>query len=524
MIQDKISIETRFQLDNTPENFKITDNTDYASESIATTDVTGILSITDPNGNKIHEGSFSSPDIDLDVSDFIDTIQLPKDSNGDILIGNYTITYTSRVVGAVQPGDYSNTFVYKYCYEPVDVDILMEVDLICAKIKSTDNTSYPSETTSSVRTHTIFPPSALDDTTWPDQLVATAVNTYSKDGEITTDTWTAKVSTVLELTYTDGLIVDVTVVGSAERDVKDDINICNLQCNMRALVERYYNALGTNTANSKRIFDEQLAPAITGAFMYNSNISCGNFGKAEEYYQDVLKYTGSQPDCQCSDSSTPQIIKATCTGGGGGGNTYVVDACGTNNALVVTSNTIGSETTYTVCFNQSLFDKLSALTETNIVSSDGSIVIGTTVNGYNKEYDLSRTLPKIVYYNEEKDVTLPATIALFTGATYTVPAGEGGLYEMHFNGYAINQSDAYIFAQLKLRINGSVYLGVDGTNTSLRHQVSATQPGIARNEALAMNWVLSNINLSAGDLVELIADGVGNDRILNSAFRLTKLT
>lgn len=386
-----VSIETRFQLDNSPKNFKITDTADYVGTyGIALADVEGVLKITDPNGSLVHQTVFPAVDIDLDVSTFIDTIALPLDANQEVLKGNYTITYTVQVSGAVDPGTYEKSFIYKYCYEDIDVDVDLTVDLICAQLTSTDNTTYPQEVTNTTREHTVHPPAGLDPTEWPVQLVSTQSNIYSKDGnKIATKTWTGKVVNILELTYSDGLIVDVTVTGNSERDIQDDINICSLQCNMRALVDRYFKALGTDTVNADLIYKDQLAPALAGAFMYTSNISCGNFDKAEEYYQDVLKVTGSQPDCECSDSDVPEIIFASCGGGGGTAQTYVVEACGTNNALVVTSNTVGDTTTYTVCFSQTLFDKLNTLTETDIVSSNGSVNISTSTNGYNKEYDLT---------------------------------------------------------------------------------------------------------------------------------------
>jgi hypothetical protein len=388
-IDNNVSIETRFQLDNSPKNFKITDNADYVGTyGIALADVEGVLKIVDPNGNTVHQTVFPAVDIDLDVSTFIDTIALPLDANNEVLKGNYTITYTVEVTGATDPGTYEKSFIYKYCYDGVDMDIDLTVDLICAQLTSTDNTSYPQEVTTTTRTHTVHPPSGLDATEWPVQTVSTQNNIYSKDGnKIATKTWTGKVVNILELTYSDGLIVDVTVTGNSERDIQDDINICNLQCNMRALVDRYYTALGTNTVNADEIYRDQLAPSLAGAFMYTSNIQCGNFDLAEKYYQDVLTFTGSQPDCACSDSDEPEIIFASCSGGGSG-QTYVVDACNTNNALTVTSNTIGDTTTFTVCFNQTLFDKLSALTETVIQSTDGSITITSNTVGYTTTWDI----------------------------------------------------------------------------------------------------------------------------------------
>ncbi len=390
-IQNKINLETRFQLNTTPnEIIRIKDTTDYASESIALADVVGALKITSPLGTVFHNTVLPAFDIDLDVQDYIDTIALPTDSNGDPLKGVYVVEYTIRVAGAVQPGDYSKTFNYNYCYEEIVPDVDVTVDLICSKLTSKDNTSYPVELTNSTLTHEIHPPAGLPVATWPVQVVSTVTNVYTP---ITTKTWTGTISNILELTFpATGIysehIIDVTITGNTEKNIKDDINICNLQCNMRALTSRYSSALSSNPIDAKRIADDQLTPALINAFMYTSNIECGNFEKAEFYYNEVLKFTGSSPDCSCDESEVPTLILASCSGGGSS-NTYVVDVCNTNSALTVTSNTIGDETTYTICFDDVIWTKINALTETDITSVDSSVTIVPSLNGYTKTYDLS---------------------------------------------------------------------------------------------------------------------------------------
>jgi hypothetical protein len=266
----------------------------------------------------------------------------------------------------------------------------MTVNLIDSLLTSTDNTAYPIQLTNNTRTHEIHPPAGLDPITYPINTVTTAINTYSP---ITTKTWTGKITNILELTYPAANsfsehIVDITVTGNSEKNIVDDVNRCNLQCNMRALTSRYNKALQSNPANAVNIANEQLTPALINAFMYTSNIECGNFDLAEAYYQEVLKFTGSSPDCECSDSEVPTLILAS-GGGGGNSNTYVVDVCGTNSALSVTSNTIGDETTYAICFDDTIWTKINTLTETDVISSDGSVNISTSIVGYNKEYDIT---------------------------------------------------------------------------------------------------------------------------------------
>lgn len=499
-IQNKISLQTRFQLNNTPQNFRIQDTTDYASEGISTSDVVGALKILDPNGSVVHETVLPSSDIDVDVQDYIDSILLPTDSNSEVLKGTYTITYSISVTGATQAGRYSSDFVYKFCYDNIELDIDLTIDLINATVTSTDNTSYPQEVTSSTRTHTVHPPSGLDDTEWPVKLTSTKSNAYSKDGnKIATKTWTGKVENILELTYSDGLIVDVIVIGDTERDVKDDINICSLQCNMRALVDRYYKAIGTDSVNADRIYKDQVAPASIGAFMYTSNIACGNFDKAEEYYQDVLKYTGSQPDCQCSDSENPEIIYASS--GGGNGNIYTVEACNTNNALSVTSNTVGDTTTYTVCFNQALFDKINSLTETNIVSENGSVTIVSSTQGDVKTFNLSvaQVAANYVYkrhipsYNSPGTYTNPPSSIAIPGTSFTIP--ETGKYDIYLHCSLGGVGGTYTMSTIIKRNGGQMIpsqLTLQGLLTGVRQT--------------PMNISGYDLDLESGDVIEVFAE------------------
>jgi hypothetical protein len=389
-----ISIETRFQLNNSPKNFKITDDTDYVGTyGIALADVIGALKITDPSNTVIHNTVLPSDDIDLDVQTYIDSINLPTDANGDVLTGNYVIEYTVRVAGAVDPGDYTKTFTYCNDYEAPSANITVDVDLVCSKFTSTDVTDYPAELTNSTLTHTIYPPAGLPDATYPDQVVSTVSNTYTP---ITTKTWTAGISNVIEVTYSDGLIIEDTITGNVEKEIVDDVNLCNAQCQLRSLVSRYEDALRNNTDKAKVIYIDELSPALVFYSMFVGAINCGEFSKAEGYYTSMLEYTGSNTDCSCSDSSEPTLITPNC-GASGGGQTFVVDVCGTNAALTVSSNTVGDTTTYTICFDNALFTKLNTITETDIVSTDSSVTISDSTSGYTKTYDLSVPATSVVH-------------------------------------------------------------------------------------------------------------------------------
>jgi len=127
---------------------------------------------------------------------------------------------------------------------------------------------------------------------------------------------------------------------------------------------------------------------------YESTYFKIHFDKAEFYYSEVLKYTGSNPDCACDSNEVPTLILSS-GGGGGSSNTYVVDVCNTNNALSVSSNTIGNETTYTICFNDEVWTKINSLSETIITSNDGSVTVVPSVDGDEITWDLSVQFPPV---------------------------------------------------------------------------------------------------------------------------------
>jgi len=171
---------------------------------------------------------------------------------------------------------------------------------------------------------------------------------------------------------------------------------------MEALTNRYFADLGTNSINAVKSFNTEIAPALLASWNYQAALQCGNFDEAEAHYNQVLLYTGSNRNCDCDASSDPTLIIPSCVSGGGSGITYVVDACGVNSAITVTGNTVGSTTTYTVCFDDNMWTKLQALTETVITSSDSSITITPVLSGYTMTWDLSVA-------------STPATAHIFSG-------------------------------------------------------------------------------------------------------------
>lgn len=357
MIQDVITVGICFELNNDPKNFRLTDSTDYAGQGIALTDVVGIFKILAPDGTVAYENSgfasddFSSPDIDADVSLIFSSALLPLDSENNVQLGNYTVQYKIEVIGAVQPGQYSKNTSVENCHEDPTVTIEQSVDCFNSKLTSTDTTVYGTEKvptpTSVVRTHTAYAPPTSG---LPDTVTSNKINVVTP---IATKTWTLGISTDVQWDYPDGLCIINTLTGNEEVEVVCEQSLCDLFCCIDKLYQRYLGLLGSNTplAMEEKVKLEFVAMDM---ILFQQASECGDVDKAKTYYDHILAVTGCEPGCSCDDEDFSVVIPVCVTGG-----TAVVDACG-NGAIAVTANTVGDTTTYTVCFDQTLLDKLNA--------------------------------------------------------------------------------------------------------------------------------------------------------------------
>lgn len=398
MIQDKIALEICFELNNDPKNFKLTDTTDYASEGIALTDVEGLFKITAPDGTIAYENAgfatndFTSPDVDVDVSTLFDTVSLPLDSEDKVQLGDYVLEYKIEVIGGVQPGVYTKSFSVQNCHVDPIVDVDFETDCFNSKLTSTDNTDYSTELvpapTSIVRTHTAYSPptSGLGDTVTSNKILVAS--------PISTKTWTLEVSSIVTWDYPDGLCIINTLEGDIEVEVTCDVSICDIFCCIDKLYKRYESKLGINSVLANEIKD-QLDIVALDLVLFENALKCGHNDKAQGYYDHILEISGCEPGCSCTDVDTVQVIPVCVVTG-----TAVVDACG-NGAISVTPNTVGDTTTYTVCFDQTLLDKLNALPDPADIITDFTIteprkgvsaapkaLVGDAVGGYSNTFDL----------------------------------------------------------------------------------------------------------------------------------------
>lgn len=392
-IGDKISIETCFELNNSPENFKITDDTNYSSEGIALTDVVGIFKeIKDPTGNVVYSNNdFNSPDIDLDASRSDSSVSLPKDSDGNVVQGEfYEITYAIKVSGGTQPGEYKDTFKYKFDHTDPVVQVEYVVDCECSELTSKDTTDYVTSSrissTSKTRTHEIYPPAG---STKSKVSTSQAEKTVT---DIVTNTWETVISTDVTWTYDDGLCVIDTIKGSDEVKVQCDLHFCDIFCCIDNVYTEWSNAIGVDEERAKT-YKAKLTRILDDVTLFQIARQCGQVNDSNTYYNDILATANCSKGCGCDDE-TPQSVIPFCGPSSSTDSITEVEVCSGNNALTIAESTTGDTTKYQLCFKQSVYDRIFKNYVARVQSSDGSVTVNETTDADGDyKYDLSVSSP-----------------------------------------------------------------------------------------------------------------------------------
>ncbi len=441
------------------QKFVLTDQTDYVGETIDPAKVKGIIVGTGPSG-VFYTGSFSSPDIDPNVSTNSPSIDLPTEDDY-VEQGDYAFKYEIEVTAQVFDlpivlveddryyisGDYRNIienyiaaslrdsggividasitvsnvvyntstdltsfdvtdastapvatnivrltstyresltqgFDFDFTYPEVCIETLSECD--CSTLQITDQTVYPSTNgtvTSSTREFTANYPQGI---TPPISPVESALQSF-RISPIYTGTWVVEMTNAIVYQYNTILTVNHTVSGIKEHLVDCEDSLCSIFECITNITAKYNKLL---TFNAKESFDLQnKIIRIFGAFMnYSIAKKCGD-SSANDYLV-IIKSTLSDCGCGCEETSGPQQVVPYCqnaiitTEG-----TIIFDSA--NNGIKITSNTVGTTTTYTFSLDQLVLKQIILDTVTanvkviDLLDVDGTGLAANTILKYN---------------------------------------------------------------------------------------------------------------------------------------------
>jgi len=406
-----ISFTTKFDLSVSPKIFVFEDTADYVGQGIALVNVNGCFNITSPSGIVIYNNTdFSNGGCDIRNSvDRINqtSIQLPLGTDGYPEAGTYTILYTVYDNNLLVYSTVTNTYTYDYTSPTVTIS--QTVDCVSPLFTSTDTTDYDFDgiTPTITRNHDVnFPVgSGL-----APETTASATATFGS-GEFANGTQTTEITTILEYTFDDGLVVRDSVTAVQEILV-DCTYICAIYCCIRSLEQQMLTAQTTNTVRYNEL--KALFSQVMGLVgLAKLAIECGKSTDVSGYMDLIKTLANCTDDCSCTGDEPTLVV-----GIGGLINQVVVDSG--DATVVVTPVTVGNTTTYTVTLNTTFVNTVNSLYNTAISAGYG-VSLSSVTAGLLTTYTASVSL---VTTRAESAVVFAVPIAsntTVTGCTVTAP-------------------------------------------------------------------------------------------------------
>ena len=440
-----------FLLGESPKVFKFTDITDYTSQGVALSDVTGRVKITAPSG-VVYDNLSGSADGSADITGSsvgtsrvnTTTINVPLLSSGTPEVGLYTFEYRSTAGGVTV----SKIKTFTYSYTKPKATNQLTSDCLSPELKGADTTNY-----------------LVNGVTPIDRLLITGVsstsNTFSVSGDKVGFFTVGNKFDVISSTGNDG---QYTITGVNYDKFADRTNVSVLSVTNNTvdgtIVQRrttlyftsvpsasplvgYSTILSTNSFYSQLqsfSFEAHVLYDFGGGFSVSDSFSssdsidvdcdnnlCDVFCSINAVFEEYMKYKCTNKTLadlalerytiitshlaslrtayECGDATavtklTDQIKDVAqsnndcgCTSGdpipitGVGGATAVVASGG--NGINVATSVSGNTTTYTLTLSPSILADIVAATATSsVASSDSSITVTSTTTGTNTEYDI----------------------------------------------------------------------------------------------------------------------------------------
>lgn len=367
----------------------LTDSTDYAALGVPLSQLSGYFIVTDPVGNIIHQGDFTTPDIVQNVDTSFDGVEVPLDAYNNPVNGTYKFQmFVKRVIG--ESTVFYNTAVSDFtvcvnsCKSSTKAEIEINFDCSVSTATGYDRTKYKSNA-SVTRLLTMSPPVAskyIDGSTATD-FVSSSNTVYSN--ALWTQLWQLLLRAVVTEVTLSGFATYTLVFSLEERTTGEAacaINLCGLySCLDKKLLqlEKEGSRKG-GISNNLAIADEFVQ--ITMLFeRLEVARQCGKYQAAQNAYNALKEHLSC--DCGCGDSGMPEYV-------------YPLVAPPSNDVVVqgstyiaVTSNTVGNTTTYTVALSSTLSNLISLVKTYGIQSTDGSINVSSTTVGTSVLFDIT---------------------------------------------------------------------------------------------------------------------------------------
>ncbi len=456
------TVSTQVTLNNVLQQITVVDTTDYAAQGVlldGSVTVEGFLVITVASATGTttvySNGVGNPPDIDAVSSlNNIIPITLPQDTDGNILNGTYTITY-SVVVDGGDPVVGVQSFAYDMAL-PV-VCLTRTINCGSSIITSYDETEYGTYASVISRVHTLYPPpsSPLSNTVGTQAILTVGPNIYDK-------TWTQGIASTVTYVFPSGLQAVLLVQGTHEFQVVCDQGINKLICCIDKLYTRMLNLECKNTTEAKLFRQETFQPTLDAIVAYEAAVSSGASDLADKYYTRIIEMSGCGEECGCSDDSPQQIVPVQ-----GSGTTTIVTS--PDGSIAVVPVVVGSTTTYQIQVSaalQQIINNIYNVTVTTGTPSSLTITQSGTYPNRNYQIDFSGSASAVNHQSSRLviDMTNDGINYLSLGVTSQINTG-ALIGNFAAQTYLLGQSTPNIATDLAvIRIAGVLATPTDALN------------------------------------------------------------
>lgn len=261
--------------------------------------------------------------------------------------------------------EYSQTLNYNLCYERPVVNIEVESDCDCANLESSDLTNYTIQVngvsvypSNISRVHTVKSPIQANGQPVEPDFVTNLANA------VVTGIWTGTYVTLLEVVATylmpDGLVVVDNISGTESHTVECNEGLCCVYQCLENIFNQYKLYVETNASIAER-YKVLITKVLSSWMLYSIARSCAQNSAAAKYLNEIIDYAKASNCNCCNDTDTDPVKVVPICGGvavsGSGGNVIVT----AGNGIIVSSNTVGSTTTYQVSVDASIIQGIIAV-------------------------------------------------------------------------------------------------------------------------------------------------------------------
>lgn len=454
------SFSVNFDLTTSPGTLVLVDTFNYGAAGIplAGTSVLDCFTVTAPDGNVFYSNSnFANPGADIVVpsgTTNVNTINLPVLPSGAPVPGVYTIVMTTQITDGVHASYFVTTKnTINFTFVAPTISITQTVDCIGANFTSSDTTDYVVNGVAPVvvRTHDVYVPGNVAS---PYSSPQPIVNLTS--GQFYNGLQTTTITSVCTWTFSNGSTVTATLTGTKAISV-DCTYFCAIYCCLRSINSNILKYKGINDMLASQ-YEATFAKVMGLVELATLAYSCGKSKDVAGYVAQIQYLADCTDDCSCQDGSPSPVYGL---GGGGTGVNILITSC--NAGITTSSSTVGNTTTWEICLDPILLNKISGLQNTVVVAGDSSVtvtpsgpvgpiptmtysivsnVVEPDLLAFKCTVDYTTVLPvvTVTYNNLQTNGTLFQAPSTITSVNYGTPTWSGLNNYFQFNNFLVTSA------------------------------------------------------------------------------------